>query len=194
MAMQTEADNHSSNATRKAAKLWWLISISAIFSLAIVGCSSNDSDSDSVAQSDPVVTDPAGLETVTQTLVDPPFLLSLCVLQSVSWQHHDGAVHARNDVERSHHSARSAVVDKDAGFDSLEPEDDLFTRIHERELAASQCAGRCVEIDVVLQGVGRRIYKCQFNEVVLVDHDHRSWHAAIEGQCPDLRAVRSDLN
>lgn len=56
--------------------LWWVVSLFAIASLAIVGCSS----SNSVAATDtPVptatpVTSPAGLERVTQSLVAPPFL------------------------------------------------------------------------------------------------------------------------
>lgn len=64
---------------RHVPRYLWMISLVAMLSLVVVGCSSNEpaaaeSDTPTPQATSTPITSPAGLERVTQTLVDPPFL------------------------------------------------------------------------------------------------------------------------
>jgi nitrite reductase (NO-forming) len=60
----------------KRSKAWLAISLSLIVAIFMVGCSSGGSSDDPTPTVDPasLVTSPSGLQRVSQTLVDPPFL------------------------------------------------------------------------------------------------------------------------
>ncbi len=47
--------------------------------------------------------------------------ISQLILEPVTRQYHDGAVHARDDMPRDHHSAGRAVILEDPRFYRLEP-------------------------------------------------------------------------
>ena len=91
-----------------------------------------------------------------------------------------------------HRPLRRAVIDEHAGARRLEAQRHFLARIDVGELAAAEPAGRGVEVDVVVECVGRRIDEGELEIVAFVDDHQRPGDRAVVGEGVDLRAVVVD--
>ena len=117
----------------------------------------------------------------------------MAVLEAVSRQHHDGAVHAGDDVEGDHRAARRAVIDVGARLGRLIAQLDLLAWRDEREAAAAERAGRRMEVDIVLEDVARRVLERELDVVAHVADHQRPRDPAVERQRVEHGAVVVDL-
>ena len=112
----------------------------------------------------------------------------LSVGQTFAGQDHDGAVHPMHDVIGNHLAARGAVIDEDARLRGFEAQHCLLTGTDERQPSTAQCARGCVEIDIVLHQVFRRVLERQLDVVVLMADDQRTGNRTVECTGPDFGA------
>ena len=119
--------------------------------------------------------------------------VAVAVLEAVSRQHHDGAVHAGDDVEGDHRAARRAVIDVGARLGRLKAQLDLLAWRDEREAAAAERAGRRMEVDIVLEDVARRVLERELDVVAHVADHQRPRDPAVERQRVEHGAVVVDL-
>ena len=91
-----------------------------------------------------------------------------------------------------HRPLRRAVIDEHAGARRLEAQRHFLAGIDVGERAAAQRAGRSVEVDVVVERVGRRIDQRELEIVALVDDHQRAGDRAVVGEGVDLRPVVVD--
>ena len=119
--------------------------------------------------------------------------IAVPVLETVSRQHHDRAVHAGHHVVRDHLPARRAVVDVRPRLGRLPAEHDLLARLHEREAAAAQRPRRRMEIDVVGEDVSFGILQREFDVVALVADHQGARNGTVERERVDDGAVVVDL-
>ncbi|CDX56300.1 Copper-containing nitrite reductase (modular protein) [Mesorhizobium plurifarium] len=118
--------------------------------------------------------------------------LALLVLQAVARQDHHRAAHPRHDMPRDHRAARGAMIDERPRPGRLEAERHLLARVDQRQRAATESAGRRMEVDIVGERVGIGIDQREL-EIVAFMHDHqRARDGAIVSHGIELRAVGVD--
>jgi hypothetical protein len=98
-----------------------------------------------------------------------------------------------------HLAARGTVVHEEARLNGSPFEANFFTRRDHRQAAATQRAGRRMEVDVVRHRVGRftepnrvrsSVDQRQVHPVPLEHDGHRTRNAVVEGHLPDEYARR----
>ena len=75
---------------------------------------------------------------------------------------------------RNHRAARSTVINECAYLGSFETDRCGFARLNVSQASATKSSGYCMQIDIVLHAVRRRVNQCQLNIVVLVNNHHRT--------------------
>src|SRR3989337_1759756 len=116
------------------------------------------------------------------------------ISQAVPRENHDGSIHPRDNVPWEHGSARSTVVDKCAGLDRLESQDNFLPGSYMGKLCTTQSSCRRMKVNIVQQCVRFWIHKSQLDIVILMHYDDRPGNAAVKGHRPDCCTIRAYLH